>query len=102
MHPFRPNAATGGWWRSSLGDLPSDGGYVMSVPISAIPRLEPIWLNGGDIISADRSLGVGENGIGGGLVGFRLLQVGLRLLQEHLPHSPITKAHFISMKASFS
>ena len=99
IHPFRSNAAIGGWRRSSLNDLPSDGGYIMSVPISTMPRIEPIWLHGGGSFIAYHALGVGENGIGDGLVGFRLLQerfrlleVGLRLLQERLPNCPFIKA----------
>ena len=71
----------------------------MSVPISTIPRIEPIWLHGGGSFSADHALGVGENGIGDGLVGFRLLQerlrlleVSFRLLQERLPNCPFIKA----------
>ena len=50
-------------YQIGLYDLPRDGGYVTSVPISTLPRIEPILLHGGGSLSADHALGVGENGV---------------------------------------
>ena len=77
---FRPSGASGCWWRGIIGDLLSNGSHVYGVSLSAIPRIEPIWLYVVGQFGANHALGVGKNGIGVGAVGLRLLAVGLRLL----------------------
>jgi hypothetical protein len=76
-----------------LDDHPSNGGNVRSVIRSGIPRIESIRLHGCKIFLANHSLGLGEDGNGDSAVGFRLLSVSFRLLQERFPNDPFVRQH---------
>ena len=59
----------------------------MSIPSGAVPLFASLRFKGGGALSVDLALSAEKNGIGGCLV-------GLRLMQECFPHSPVCIAPF--------